>query len=161
MPDSLEELFDTRAAFQRAVDTVLPLAKKEICVFDADLRNLEFDARVRADMISTFLAGGRDRSVRMVLHELDHVTRYSPRLVGLLKRYSHCFSIRQTPESLRNLADAFVLADGVSGVIRFHADHFRGKLLLDQAVAVHDWQQRFEGLWVEAIPGFSVTQLGL
>ena len=86
MPDSLEELFDTRAAFQRAVDTVLPLAKKEICVFDADLRNLEFDARVRADMISAFLAGGRDRSVRMVLHELDHVTRFSPRLVGLLKR---------------------------------------------------------------------------
>ena len=71
MPDSLEELFDTRAAFQRAVDTVLPLAKKEICVFDADLRNLEFDARVRADMISAFLAGGRDRSVRMVLHELE------------------------------------------------------------------------------------------
>ena len=161
MPDSLEELFDTRATFQRAVGTVLSLAKKEICVFDADLRNLEFDARVRADMISAFLAGGRDRSVRMVLHELDHVTRFSPRLVGLLKRYSHCFSIRQTPESLRNLADAFVLADGISGVIRFHADHFRGKLLLEQAVAVHDWQQRFEGLWVEAIPGFSVTQLGL
>ena len=113
MPDSLDELFDTRATFQRAVGTVLSLAKKEICVFDADLRNLEFDARVRADMISAFLAGGRDRSVRMVLHELDHVNRNSPRLMGLLKRYSHCFSIRQTPESLRNLADAFVLADGV------------------------------------------------
>jgi hypothetical protein len=161
MPDSLDELFDTRATFQRAVGTVLSLAKKEICVFDADLRNLEFDARVRADMISAFLAGGRDRSVRMVLHELDHVNHNSPRLMSLLKRYSHCFSIRQTPESLRNLADAFVLADGISGVIRFHADHFRGKLLLEQAVAVHDWQQRFEGLWVEAIPGFSATQLGL
>ena len=161
MPDSLEELFDTRAAYQRAVDNVLSVAKEEICVFDADLRNLEFDARARADTIAAFLAGGRDRSLRIVLHELDHVNRNSPRLMGLLKRYSHCFSIRQTPESLRNLADAFVLADGVSGVIRFHVDHFRGKLLLEQSVAVHDWQQRFEGLWMEAIPGISATHLGL
>ena len=161
MPDSLEELVDTRAALQRAVDTVLPLAKKEIGVFDADLRNLEFDARGRADMISAFLAGGRDRSVRMVLHELDHVTRYSPRLVGLLKRYSHCFSIRQTPESLRNLADAFVLADGVSGVIRFHADHFRGKLLLEQAVAGPGVPEAIGGVWGGARPGGSGKGGGL
>lgn len=161
MPDSLEELFDTRAAYQKAVGTVLSTAKKEICVFDADIKNLEFDTRARADAITAFLAGGRDRSLRIVLHELDHVNRYSPRLMGLLKRYSHCFSIRQTPEPLRNIADAFVLADGVSGVIRFHADHFRGKLLLEQPVEVHDWQQRFEGLWLESIPGTSATYLGL
>lgn len=161
MPDSLEESFDTHAAYLKAVDTVLAAAKKEICVFDADAKNLEFDTRARADLIAAFLAGGRDRSLRIVLHELDHATRYAPRLMGLLKRYSHCFSIRQTPAPLRNLSDAFVLADRSGGVIRFHSDHFRGKLLLEHPVEIHDWHQRFEALWLESTPGISASCLGL
>lgn len=161
MPDSPLEIFDTRAAYQQAIDTVLAVAKKELCIFDPDIKDLDLDSRVRADAISAFLAGGRDRSLRVVLHDPDHLIRNSPRMMGLLKRYSHSFSVRQTPEPLRNLADAFVLADGVSGVIRFHSDHFRGKILLEQPVAVHDWHQRFEALWLESVPGASATQLGL
>lgn len=161
MQDSLQETFDTRAAYLQAIDCVLSSAKKEICIFDADLKSLEFDSRMRAEAIAGFLAAGRDRSVRMVLHDLDHLIRYSPRMMGLLKRYSHCFTVRRTPESLRNLADSFVLADKTNGVIRFHADHFRGKKLWEHPVAVHDWQQRFEDLWLESIPGTSATHLGL
>ncbi len=161
MPDSQQEMFDTRAAYQQAVDAILSAAKKNLCIFDSDIRALELDSRARADAIAAFLAGGRDRSLRIVLHDLDHLTRYSPRLMGLLKRYNHCFSIRQTPEPLRNIADSFVLADEVSGVVRFHADHFRGKMLLDHPVEIHDWQQRFENLWAESMPGTSATHLGL
>lgn len=161
MPDSLQESFDTRAAYLQAIDSVLSSAQKEICVFDADLKNLEFDSRARADAIAGFLSGGRDRRLRVVLHDLDYMSRNSPRMMGLLKRYSHCFTVRQTPESLRNLADAFVLADELNGVIRIHADHFRGKKLWQHPVAVHDWQQRFEDLWLESIPGVSATHLGL
>lgn len=161
MPDSQQEMFDTRAAYQQAVDAILSAAKKNLCLFDSDIRALELDSRARADIIAAFLAGGRDRSLRIVLHDLDHLTRYSPRLMGLLTRYNHCFSIRQTPEPLRNIADSFVLADEVSGVIRFHADHFRGKMLLDHPVEIHDWQQRFENLWAESMPGTSATHLGL
>jgi hypothetical protein len=161
MPDSLEEMFDTSAAHDRAVGTVLSVAKREICIFDADIATLGLETRVRADAIAAFLARGRDRSLRIVLHDLEHVNRYSPRLMGLLRRYSHCFAIRQTPESLRNLADAFVLADGITGVVRFHADHFRGKLFLERPLEVHDWQQRFENLWLESIPGISASHLGL
>lgn len=161
MPDSPLAAFDTRAAYQQAIDSVFSAAKKELCIFDADIRDLELDRRARADAIAAFLTGGRDRSLRIVLHDLDHLTRYSPRLMALLKRYNHCFSIRQTPEPLRNVADAFILADGTSGAIRFHADHFRGKVLLDHPVEIHDWQQRFEELWRESIPGASATHIGL
>lgn len=161
MPDSPLAAFDTRAAYQQAIDSILSAAKKELCIFDADIKDLELDRRARADAIAVFLAGGRDRSLRIVLHDLDHLTRYSPRLMALLKHYSHCFSIRQTPEPLRNVADAFMLADRASGVIRFHADHFRGKMLLNHPLEIHDWQQRFEDLWGESTPGASATHIGL
>lgn len=161
MADIIEEAFDARAAYLQAVDAVLDAAKKEICIFDADLMNLEFERRPRADRIAGFLAGGPDRSLRIVVHDPDFLNRNSPRMAGLLKRYGHCFAIRQSPESLRNLTDSFLLADGESGAIRFHADHFRGKLLLGQPVAVHDWYRRFEDLWMESIPGVAATHLGL
>lgn len=161
MPANASETFDTRAAYQQAIDRVLSSATREVCVFDSDLKIMEFDNRIRADAIAAFFAGGRDRKLRIVLHDIDHLTRYSPRMMALLKRYSHSFAVRQTPESLRSLADCIVLADGVSGVIRFHADHFRGKVLTKQAPEVHDWQQRFEDLWQESIPGVSATHLGL
>lgn len=160
MPDSPLATFDTRAAYQQAIDAVLSSAKKRLCIFDADIEALELEQRTRADAIAAFLAGG-DHSLRIVVHDIDHLTRYSPRLMALLKRYSHCFSVRQTPEPLRNLADAFMLADRASGVIRFHADHFRGKMLLDRPLEIHDWQQRFEALWAESIPGASATHTGL
>lgn len=161
MPDSPLVTFDTRAAYQQAIDAILSAAKKELCVFDADLKDVELERRARADVIAVFLSGGRDRNLRIVLHDLDHLIRYSPRLMALLKHYGHCFSIRQTPAPLRNIADAFILADGTSGVIRFHADHFRGKMLLDHPLEIHDWQQRFEDIWREATPGVSATHIGL
>jgi hypothetical protein len=161
MPERPAETFDTRTAYLQAVDAVIPIAKKEICIFDADLKNLDLDDRTRADAIAAFLAGDRDRRLRIVLHDLDHLTRYSPRLMTLLKRFGHCLTVRQPPESLRNLDDCFVLIDGVSGVIRFHADHFRGKALMDQPLEIHDWQQRFEGLWIESMPGVAATHIGL
>lgn len=161
MPDDQRELFDTRAAYQQAIDTVLGAAKKELCIFDSDTLDMELEGKARADALSAFLAGGQDRSLRIILHDTDRLIRYSPRLMGLLKRYGHCFSVRQTPEPLRNLADSFVLADRASGVIRFHADHFRGKVLLEQPLEIHDWHQRFESLWGESMPGASATHLGL
>lgn len=161
MPDSPQESFDTRSAYQRAIDALLTAAEKELCIFDPDLRNLDLDSRNRSDALSAFLTGGQDRSMRIIVHDLDHLVRHSPRMMGLLKRYSHCLTVRQTPESLRGISDCFVLADKASGVIRFHADHFRGKILQQLPVEAHGWQQRFEDLWLESHPGFSATHLGL
>ena len=161
MLEPIAETFDTRAAYLQALDDVLASAGKEVCIFDTDLKKLELDTRARSDAIAAFLAGGQDRKLRVVVHDLDHLTRYSPRLMTLLKRYGHCFSVRQSPESLRTLDDCLFLVDGVSAVIRFHADFFRGKKLLEHPLEVHDWKQRFEDLWIESLPGAAATQLGL
>jgi len=161
MPDAPGQPFDTRAAFLQALDEVLAGARKEVCIFDTDLKKLELDTRTRSEALAAFLAGGQDRKLRVALHDLDHLTRHSPRLMTLLKRYGHCFSVRQTPDSLRTLDDCLFLVDGISAAIRFHADFFRGKKLLEQPVEVHDWQQRFEDLWLQSLPGASATHLGL
>ena len=56
-----------------------------------------------------------------------------PRLIALMRDYGTPVEVRATPEHLRHLADRWVLADGRSGTIRFHADHARGKCIADDA----------------------------
>lgn len=158
---SQEIRFDTRADYRLAIDTVLESAAREICVFDPDLKGLEFDNHGRAESLAAFLSASRDRSLRIVLHNTDFVTRDCPRLISLLKRFSDTLSIRQTPDNLRNLADCFVLADNACVAVRFHADHYRGKLLLFLPDEVQAWRQRFEDLWEESAPAVSATCLGL
>lgn len=160
MTSNNEEVFSTRAAYQKAIDAVLALASKEICIFDSNMKAVEFDSRARADAIADFLSE-RGRNLRVILHDPDHLNRYSPRLTGLLKRYSHCFQVRQTPEALRGITDCFVLTDGETGVMRFHADHFRGKVLFARPFDIRGWRQRFEDLWGESTPCAVPTQLGL
>ncbi len=41
MPDNAQETFDTRAAYQQAISTVLSAATKELCIFDANIENLQ------------------------------------------------------------------------------------------------------------------------
>lgn len=156
-----ETRFDTRTDYQRAIDAVVAAAAREICIFDRDLRNTGLDSRMRSDALAAFLSRGRDRNLRIVLHETAHVSRDCPRLAGLLRHFSHRFSIRQTPDRLRSLADCFMLSDGANAVICFHADHYRGKLLLGLPEEAHNWQQRFDDLWQESVPAVSATQLGL
>ncbi len=160
MPEA-RELFDTRGDYLDAIDELLSVATREICIFDRDLRELEFETRSRAEALERFLTGSRDRKIRIILHDLDHLLRYSPRMMKLLKLHSHACDVRQTPDSLRHLADSFLLNDNMNGVIRFHADYFRGKKLLNNPGEISDWQKRFEDLWLESLPGATATQLGL
>ena len=159
--DKLQGPFDSLSGYQQAIDCVLSSASQELCIFDRDLEKTGLGNRDRAGQLSAFLARDRDRMLRIILHDIEQVMRYSPRLMALLKRYSHNFLIRQSSESLRSLSDCFILADSRSGVIRFHEDHFRGKLLLGQPEEVHAWHQRFEDLWTESVPGIAPTHLGL
>jgi len=156
-----ELYFDSRTDYRQGIDTVLRTAKRELCIFDPDLKEPDFESPARAEALDAFLAADTERRVRIVLHNTDHLARYGARLLTLLKRHSHRMAIRQSPDNLRQLTDCFVLGDDVSIAVRFHADHYRGKLVLLAPEEVHGWRSRFEDLWTESTPAVPVTHLGL
>jgi len=160
-PGPTEQPFDTRIAYLDAVDAVIAAARHELCAFDGDLKQADIEAPNRATALAAFLGGGRDRTLRIVVHDVAHLERDCPRFGVLLRRFGHAIQVRQSPENLRHLADCFLLADEAGAAIRFHADHFRGKLLLDSAEGLTGWKRRFEDLWVESSPALAPTRLGL
>ena len=156
-----ETRFDTLAEYLHAVDAVLASMHKDLCIFDVDLRALDFAAKQRTEQLSRNMVQRHGYRLRIVLHDTSHVERYCARVKTLLTRFSHCFEIRCTPEDLRHLTECFVLADDAYGVVRFHCDHGRGKLFSGLPDEGKLWRNRFEELWDLSSPAVSATTLGL
>lgn len=152
---------ESEAGFRQAIDEVIPLAEKEIRVFSGDLTRMAPEEPERVAALESFLAGDRQRRLRIVVHDPEPMAKHMPRFVDLAVRRGHMIEVRQTPENLRSLADRFLLADDRHGVVRFHVDHARGKLVLFDPKELGPWQQRFQDLWLASTPCSPSTTLGL
>ncbi len=157
----LESRFDTYQDYRQAVADLIALAQRELVIFDSDLGETGFESRARIESVTRFLNVHRDNSVRVVLHNPVRVERSCPRLMALLKLRGHSISFRQSPEDLRRLTDCFMAADRRHALIRFHADHARGKLLIEQPDDVGGRWKRFDALWEISSPSLSGTTLGI
>jgi uncharacterized protein YjiS (DUF1127 family) len=154
-------LLTSEAEYRQACDTVLGRAEHEILIFDRDLRSLQLDHKPRLESLVTFLTTDRLRRIRVVLHDPGPLHREAPRLMQLIARFSHLIEVRQSPDNLRHLADAHLLADDAQGVRRFHVDQSRGALILDDPAYIHPWRQRFEELWGLSHPCLQINTTGL
>lgn len=153
--------FDSEAGYRDAIDAALAAAREEIRILDKDLIRMEIEQPARVETLTAFLAGNRDRRLRLLLHDSGPLERRSPRLLSLLRQFGHAIEVRQIPEHYRHLQECQVLADRRHGTLRFHADHPRGNLLLDAPEDIHPWWQRFDDLWEQSQPCAPATTLGI
>lgn len=161
IPSPVESRFDTYHEYRAAVSHLLALARQRILIFDPDLKETGMETVAAVETLGHFAAAQPAPQLSIVLHRTEHAQRNCPRFMGLLKAYGHVIAVRQSPEELRRLTDCFMVADGLHAVVRFHADHPRGKLLLQQEQEIGPWQRRFDELWELSTPALALTTLGL
>ena len=140
------ETFDSEAGYRDAIDLTLAGACQEIRIFDRNLEGMTLDEPARSALLATFLAGGNDRRIKIVVHDSERLQQRFPRLLALLRGYSHAVEIRRTPDHLRGLTDCQVLADQKHGTLRTHVAYPRGKRYWDSPNDIHPWWQRFDEL---------------
>jgi hypothetical protein len=155
------QAFDSEVGYRTAIALTLAGATRELQIFDRDLASMDLEARGQIDLLTTFLAAGRNRHLRVVLHDLAPLQTHMPRLLALMRDNAGQVEVRITPEHLHRLTDAWVLADETSGAIRFHADHARGKCIVAMAPEIAPWWQRANDLWDESTPCSPWTVTGL
>lgn len=155
------EPFDSEADYRAAIDATIRSASQELRIFDADLARMMLDDAARHALLVAFLTTARTRRLHIVLHDPDPIRTRHPRLLNLIRSHGQQIEIRQTPDHLRHLADCFVLADRLSGAIRFHADHARGKRVSDDNVEIHPLWKRFDDLWEVSAPCTLASTAGL
>ena len=155
------ERFDTDAGFQAAVDRLLAQDGRELRLFDPDLTALRLNAPGRIERLERFLQASRTRRLYVAVHDVDHVTKYCPRMMGLVARYAHAVQINRTQEEIRSVQDSFLVLDAMHYVRRPVAQFFRGAIGLNDENEALAMRARFGEIWSASFPAVAPTTLGL
>jgi hypothetical protein len=161
MDAPIYERFDTNKGFQAAVERLLEQPGRELRVFDPDGAALRLNDAGHIEGLARFLLASRTRRLYLVVHNTDHLTRQCPRLLTLLRRFSHAIQINQTQEEIRDVQDAFLLLDAVHYVRRPVASLFRGAMGLGDENEGQALRGRFGEIWAASSPAVSSTTVGL
>ena len=155
------ERFETNEGFGAAVERLLQQPGRELRVFDPDGAALRLNDAQRIAQLDRFLLSSRTRRLYLVVHNTDHLTRQCPRLMTLLRRFSHAMQINRTHEEIREVQDAFLLLDSMHYVRRPVATLFRGAIGLGDENEGQALRGRFGEIWAASYPAVSSTTVGL
>ncbi|TAK45582.1 MAG: hypothetical protein EPO29_01455 [Betaproteobacteria bacterium] len=155
------QLFESEADFQAAVDRLLEQPGRELRVFDPDLASLRLNAAERVARIERFLQASRARRLYLAVHDTDYLTKYCPRMLQLLKRYSHAIQVQRTHEEIRELRDAFLVLDTAHFLRRPETRYWRGAICFNDHNEAYAMRARFLEIWAASYPAVSATTLGL
>ena len=153
--------FESDGELQKALDRLLEQPGRELRLFDPDLKPLRLNSPARIAQLEKFLRGSRTRRIYIVVHHTDHLTRQCPRMLGLLKVFTHAIQINRTHEEIRNLEDAFLVLDARHYLRRPVAEFSRGALGLHDETEALAMRARFQEIWEASYPGVSSATLGL
>ncbi len=153
--------FDGVADYVAALDRVCAAAQQSLFIFEKDFSDIGFNSEARYDTLHHFLLSSSNSSLRLLAHDAQHLVRYCPRMMMLLREFSHRMAIYQTPAHLLNVAEPFAVADKQHYVRRYHFDDTRGLLALNDPQGARELHARFEEMWQSSHPGATPTRLGL
>jgi hypothetical protein len=156
-----EVRLDTIAAQTAAIDELIGLARHKLQVFDINLSQTGWYTKARASNISAFLRRAPAARLDLILHDTGWMERSCPRLLDLLKRYSTAITVYKTGSQAHVAMDPLIIADGRHFLHRFHADHQRASLVVENPLQAGPLVARFEQIWATGEPGMAGTLLGL
>ena len=161
MDAPIYERFETNESFQACIERLLGQPGRELRVFDPDGAALRLNEPARIEALAGFLLASRTRRLYLVVHNTDYVTRQCPRLLTLLRRFSHAMQINRTHEEIREVQDSFLLLDSMHYVRRPVAALFKGAMGLGDENEGQALRGRFGEIWAASYPAVSSTTIGL
>lgn len=153
--------FDSVAEYVSALDTICASAQHTLNIFDKNYEGTGFNTEARFDTLRRFLLASVNNRLNLLAHDPQHLIRYCPRMMILLREFGHGVSIFQTPKSLQNVTEPFAVADDSHFVRRFHFDDTRGILAKNDPEGARLLNSRFNEMWGASHPCASATTLGL
>lgn len=147
--------------YRQAIDILIRMARQRLRIFDYNLEDGGYNSLQRYNLLRAFLLGSRGSRLEIVLHDTDYLTRYCPRMLSLLKQFSHAVSIMETTPQAKGIYDPFAVADQAYYVHRFHYDAPHAQLAINDLGGSHTLIKRFEEINESSGLTISATTLGL
>ena len=153
--------FHTLSDYQTALDALIVEAQWRLLFYDATLEKSGLNTIARYERLRAFCLGNPQRRIEIVLDDPTYVQTQCPRLMNLLRDFSHVVEIRQTENESERPAHAFALADRSVWLKHFDKNALPGLWARDDAASAVLLHQEFEQLWQRATPNISASTLGL
>lgn len=153
--------FDGVADYISALDTVCTSAQHTLNIFEKDFSDIGFNSEVRYDALRHFLLLSTNNRLQLLAHDPQHLIRYCPRMMMLLREFSQSMAIYQTPPHMKIVTEPFAVADNAHFVRRYHFDDSRGLLAKNDPEGARELNSRFHEMWLSSHSGATPTRLGL
>ena len=144
-----------------ALDTLCGLAQRTLFIFEKNFGETGFNSATRHDILRHFLLANPANRLHLLTHDTRSATQYCPRLLLLLRQFSHNMHIYQTPDHLHHLSEPFAVADESHYVRRFHLDDPHGLFARNDPEHARALKAQFEEMWAASRSGITITTLGL
>ena len=162
MSDDLQHTtLNGTADYIAALDTLCGLAQRSLYIFEKNFEDIGFNSEARHDTLRRFLLAGPTHRLHLLAHDARPIMQHCPRLILLLRQFSHSMHIYQTPKHLLHLTEPFAVADESHYVRRFHFDDPRGILAQNDAEGARVLKSRFTEMWASSHSALSATTTGL
>lgn len=155
------KLITTWSEYESAVQEILKLATHTLRIFDENLSPLKLERPEHIATLRQFLSASPKHLLQIAVQNAGHIRVNSPRLMELLDTYSHNLQIIECPPHLAALSDSLIFADGKHGVVRFHKDQARAKLILDDIEECTPYLHRHDQILEEGGSPVTGRSLGL
>lgn len=147
--------------YSEALSIILANAQSELLIFDQDLSHGGFSSLEKYELIRLFLNRNITSQLTIILQDTAYFQEKCPRLFSLLITYGHKMNVYVTNQTVKQVKDCFVIADGLHYIKRIHIDQARFKYALNDIASIKPLHSRFSELKEAIQDVVSVTQLGL
>lgn len=155
------QLMTSWAEHDQALHDVLSRLSRSLCIFDDDLMQLKLESKENTDLLQRFLVADMKNTVQIVVKNVQPLQTRCARLMRLYVQYPNGMNVIEAPEHLSKLNDSMVIVDDAHALIRFHKDHARFKIILDDPVECRPYVQRFKEILLEGGEVVTARPLGL
>ena len=144
-----------------ALHTLCGLAQHSLVIFDKNFADIGLSSATSEHTLHSFLLDHPSSRLHLLTHDARSATQHCPRLMALLRQFSHCMHIYQSPKHLGHLSEPFAVADDTHYTRRFHFNDPRGLFAQHDPEKARAFKSQFDEMWAASRPGVTATTLGL
>jgi hypothetical protein len=153
--------FNLRSEFQVAVLATVNAANIELLTFDPDYSDWAINTPGFEHALRSFLNRNPRARLRMMITDVNRLTRDYPRLVGVLRTHAHVAECRVVPQKYAHLSETMVIADRTSALRRPICTSCKGVLRALDLEYAGAQRERFEELWEACVDQFLPSLWGV
>jgi hypothetical protein len=152
---------ESSADYVTALDELCRLANHSLIFFEKNFLDSGFNSSSRIEILRNFLLRNPNHQLKLLAHDTQPLSQQCPRLLSLMKQFTHNMFIYQTPINLQHITEPFAIADNSHYVRRFHFDHAQGVFTQNDPEYAHLLKSRFMEMWQSAHASSYTSTLNL